>query len=119
MNEQNSCWTLLFDENCPLCTRFANTVSAIDKKKSVSMQSYQMYYKQNQSIGLDQLSSDLHLINNNGDILTGSVAIKKMLEIIPESKPMKWMLTKSSNSLSQSFYSVAKRARKRCKKCGK
>jgi predicted DCC family thiol-disulfide oxidoreductase YuxK len=112
-------WKLLFDEDCALCGKFAGAIARFDKKNEIEIISYQEHYQADSSIPLDKLSRDIHLIGKDGECLRGGEAIEKLISIIPQSRPIRWMVErKVIKKTATPLYRLMKKFRTGCLNCG-
>ncbi len=85
-------WKILFDSECPMCCRFSNIIKGMDKNGDFLLESYQNYSVYNDSPVREELSQEIHIINNNGEIRHGSEAVTTILSILPGLRPYRWMI---------------------------
>ena len=117
MNNINLKWTLLYDEECSLCRKYAEIIELYDKNHNISLISLQNHYENDQSIPFNILMEDIHLLGKRGLILKGDDAIKKLISIIPPSKPFRWMIESNTfNKSATMLYRMGKKFRK-CREC--
>ncbi len=110
-------WRLLFDGECPLCTKFSEYVKRFDINKCVLAIPLQEYYKTDKSISIDSLMKDVHLLGDNGEILVGGDAVQQIILVIPQTKPFQWMLKgKAGKKISRAVYFSMKSVRS-CIRC--
>jgi predicted DCC family thiol-disulfide oxidoreductase YuxK len=116
----NQKWKLLYDGECDLCIRFAHSVKQFDKNQCIDITPYQIHFESDNSIPLKELEKEVHLVNET-EILKGPDAITKIVGLIPETKPLQWMIESKVGQKGTGFlYKMVNRFRKRnCKTCNK
>jgi predicted DCC family thiol-disulfide oxidoreductase YuxK len=117
-NKKNKCWLLLYDDDCSFCKRFA---AIIEKYGEGLIQNFslQQHYKQYGNIPIEQLLEDVHLLGKNGEILRGGDAVNKVISLVPEARPFRWLIeSRWGKKGTNIFYSVIKKFR-HCSKCMK
>lgn len=117
-NDSKYYWQLLYDEECNYCNKFANIIEKFDngKIKNISLQEH---YKLYGTISIDDLLEEVHLLGKNGEVLKGSDAVNKIILLVPESKPFRWLIeSRWGKKGTDLLYGVIKRFRK-CSKCKK
>ena len=116
---ENEQWKLLYDGECPLCTRFANTVRRLDNETSIVVRDLHEHFREDSSIPLEKLLEDVHLLSEEGTILRGGDAVAKVITLIPQARPFRWMIeSKAGKRSSDAAYEIMARVR-RCRRCGR
>jgi len=109
-------WSLLFDNDCVICVSLANYLRKFNRNDNLQIISLQSIEAKNTN--LTNLKQEIHLINQNGDSLDGDEAIEKLIEIMPQSKPMRWLIQKSFGSkVAVPVYRLMNSIRRHCSKC--
>jgi predicted DCC family thiol-disulfide oxidoreductase YuxK len=85
-------WKVLFDSECPVCCKFSKKIQSMDKNSNFILESYQYYSSQNDLPHKEELSKEIHIINNLGDIKRGPEAVTTILSILPGLRPYRWMI---------------------------
>lgn len=85
-------WKILFDNECTVCCKFSNIIQNMDKDNNLILESYQYYSSQNTIPSKEELSKEIHIINNYDDIKRGSEAVTIILSILPGLRPYRWMI---------------------------
>lgn len=112
-------WKLLYDGECPLCTRFAAELQRYDVYKQIDIIPLQSYMGIDKAIDIVELQKDVHMLGQNGECLVGSEVIREVLMIVPQMKAFRWMLkTNAGKGLSKALYSSLKFVRN-CRHCNK
>jgi predicted DCC family thiol-disulfide oxidoreductase YuxK len=76
-----------------LCRKFSEIIIRFDVNGRVVPLSIDEFLERNENgIGHDELKKDLHIVNTNGDVLKGSIAMQKLITLLPFVRPMQWML---------------------------
>jgi predicted DCC family thiol-disulfide oxidoreductase YuxK len=86
-------WKLLYDAECHFCTRFAELVGQFCPDDQIEIISIQDYHRQDPLIPVDDLLAELHLLGDDGALLRGGDAIQKIVSIVPQVGPVRWMAT--------------------------
>ncbi len=109
-------WKLIYDEECPLCRRFAGLIKRFNRGQIENI-SFQRYHPEEGKVSLEDLQEDVHLIGKNGEVLRGADALNKILTLVPESKPLRWIAeSRWGKKSGKVLYSTMKFFR-RCSKC--
>ena len=85
-------WKVLFDSECPVCCKFSKLIQNMDKNNNFILESFQYYSSQNANPDKEELSKEIHIINNHGEVRRGSEAVINILTILPYLKPYRWMI---------------------------
>ncbi len=105
----DSYWKLLYDGECPLCTRFAAELARFDVKNEIFIISLQKYIENESAFSYDTLMKDVHLLGKHGEILIGSDAVYQILMLVPQTKPYRWMIQgRRGKTISRAVYSTLK-----------
>ena len=119
---------ILYDADCQLCVKFATAIRRLDHSNQFELVNLQYHFSIDQSVPLDELEKNLHLIADDGSVLVGDHAFKFILQKIPAAKPLRYLIIKSSitSSLLFSGLNRIKRWTKSryslkspCKRCGR
>ena len=109
-------WSLLFDDECVICVKLAEYLRKFNKNENLHIVSLQSIEEPN--IDSQQLKDKIHLVNQDGESLEGDEAIEKLIEIMPQSKPMRWLMQKSfANKVAVPLYRIMHSIRRHCAKC--
>ena len=112
-------WTLLYDCDCPLCTRFAKIVESIDHDNMINFIPLQDYCRKEQRFTCEELLRTVHIISEHGQVLKGGDALGKVLMLVPASRPYRWLLqSKVGRGVSNTVY-FALNSFRRCYKCNR
>ena len=89
----------------------------MDKDSNFILESYQYYSSQNAVPAIAELSKEIHIINNHGDIKRGSEAVIIILSILPGLRPYRWMIeSRWGKRGTKILYTSLERFRK-CRNC--
>lgn len=126
--EKNSPYTppiLIYDGDCILCTRFAQSLERCQETCHIQRVPYQDpdIFKHHPQLSLEQCQIHPHLIQENGEILVAEQVIEYLIQLYPVVKNFSWLLDKKAGKKTvELFYSAASRLRKNlkkdCPKCG-
>jgi predicted DCC family thiol-disulfide oxidoreductase YuxK len=117
--QNTSNWKLLYDGECEMCIRFSGLVRKFDDRQMIEVIPYQRYSEEGGEIPLQELEKEVHLISET-EVLKGSDAVCRLIELLPPLKPFRWMIeNRAGKGLARIFYRMANGYRKRCKTCRK
>ncbi len=85
-------WKLLYDRNCPFCQRFAEAVERFDTTNQIELVSLQEYSRTHDHPSRQELLSELHILGADGEMLKGGDAVRKIVNLVPQTKPLRWMI---------------------------
>jgi len=112
-------WRLLFDGECPYCCRFAEMVRKFDHDNLVAIISLQEHSLDDDTIPLDELLEDVHLLDREGNILKGGDAVNRIITLVPGVRPFRWMVeSRWGHKGTELLYRTMKSFRG-CRKCDK
>ncbi|MBN2435328.1 MAG: DUF393 domain-containing protein [Spirochaetes bacterium] len=112
-------WTLLYDRDCPLCSRFAVIVEKLDHENMIDFVPLQDYCKKEIRFSCEELLKTVHIISEQGQVLKGGDAVCKVLMLVPASRPYRWLLkSKVGHRVSNTVY-FALNSIRRCYKCNR
>lgn len=117
---------LVYDGECVLCLRFAQSLDRVENAKSICKVPYQneeLYHFYPQ-LKREDCENHPHLILETGDVLVGEMVVDHLIRLYPAVKTFSWLLDKEMGRKSvELFYTAASRLRKNlkkaCPKCGK
>ncbi|MCP4138461.1 MAG: DUF393 domain-containing protein [bacterium] len=114
IEKDSAAWILLYDAECSLCTRFARFIEEFDRAKQIEIVSLQEHFLLNESIPLEELMKEVHLLGENNLIFRGEEAVGKIISLVPQAKPLRWMVESRWGQKSASLaYRTAKRLRRK------
>jgi len=115
-----SYWELLYDGECPLCSKFARQLEKFDMYDEISIIPLQDYnIPEDSSFSRSDLERDVHMFGKNGECLVGGEAVQQILTMMPRMKPFRWMIkSNAGKGLSKALYSSMSFARG-CSRCRK
>lgn len=115
--ENNLVWKVLFDSDCPVCCKFSKLIQNMDKNSNFILESYQYYSDHNAMPPKEELSKEIHIINNNGEIKRGAEAVTTILAVLPGLRPYRWMVeSRWGKRGTKILYKKLERHRK-CRNC--
>ncbi len=117
---------LLFDEECPLCKRFAQSLQRIEFKNKIHY--YSIYnetiYEELDFLNKDEVHEEVHLVlgKDKGTVLKGSQVIQYLAAENPKVKSFAWLIESDMGQKAiETFYKGVNKCRKslhaRCPKC--
>lgn len=94
--------TILYDGDCSICVAFATTIKRLDSHSCFNLISIQRYFQDNQSIPIESLQEEIHIIRIDGSIIRGEQAYDFIFEKIPTARSIRSAIGQSStNKLMQ------------------
>lgn len=117
---------LLFDEECPLCKRFAQSLERIEFKNNINF--YSIYderiYEEFSFLKKEEVFEEVHLIlsNDKGSVLKGAQVVQFLAAENPKVKHFAWLIESDmGQKATEAFYNGINKCRKslhaRCPKC--
>lgn len=101
-----------------MCIRFAEGVRRFGDNKILSAVPIQRHLLEDQSISEKELLEEIHLLGEDGTVLRGAEAIKRVVQLAPSLESMRWMLdTRIGQKSVGIVYRVANKLRRSCIKC--
>ncbi len=110
-------WKVLFDSECPLCCKFSKIIANMDKNGNFYLESYQDYSLNNSVPPIEELSREIHIINEDGEIKRGSEAVTAILAILPGLKPYRWMIESRWGRRGTSLLYTGLGRYRKCRSC--
>lgn len=116
----------VYDSKCPLCVRFMQSVQRLEK--DFELHYYDLHdeeiYKKFSFLNFDSCSEQLHLVDEDEQVLKGSEAILWLSSRLPLVKKFSWLIeSEKGQKAVDLFYTVANKYRetlaKRCPECTK
>src|SRR6056297_2334478 len=109
-------WTLLFDNQCALCSKFASFARRFGSS-SLSVISIEQYCRDHDFLSYDELMKDVHLLGPESEIYRGKEAAEKIALLFPALKPFRWILeSHAGKNTTRRIYASINHFR-RCRKC--
>jgi len=117
---------LLFDEECPLCKRFAQSLERIEFKNKINF--YSIYderiYEELEFLDKKEVFEEVHLIlsKDKGSVLKGHQVVQFLAAENSQVKRFAWLIESNmGQKASEAFYNGINKCRKalhaRCPKC--
>lgn len=108
---------MLFDADCDFCARFAEKVSAFNTAECLQVISFQLHFSFDQSIPLEELAEELHLLSPQKEVFRGGAALQKLFVLFPMFRPFRWMIESGTGKRAgRVAYNTLKRWRS-CRGC--
>lgn len=124
-NSQSAPPILIYDGECTLCTRFAQSLERHQETRHINLAPYQdqEIFNRYPQLSLEQCQIHPHLIQENGEVLVAEQVIEYLIQLYPVVKNFSWLLDKKAGKKTvELFYTAASRLRKNlkkdCPKCG-
>jgi predicted DCC family thiol-disulfide oxidoreductase YuxK len=105
MSESKS--VLIFDSECPLCTRFKQGLELMDLPKKIRFIPLQdpKLFEEFPELNAEDCASQVHLITEERKILKGPEVVEYLLKTLPGVSKLSWLLdTESGKKATQLFY---------------
>ena len=122
--EKNN-YTIIFDDQCPLCLRFKQGLSHILSNefqfRSILEETNHRDFPQ---LDIDQLKETVHMISNTGDVFKGVELIEVIAKHTPLVSKFAWLLeTGGGKKASEFFYDkvnqLKEQLKESCPSCDK
>ncbi len=117
---------LLYDSECTLCMRFAQSIEKIDKQQKINLVSIYTEHIYQQFKGLDRERCDqvIHFIDENKVIYEGPDAIEQLIKILPNVNKFSWLIENEMGKKALDFFykkvsAYRKRTKDSCPGCNK
>lgn len=97
---------LIFDSNCPLCSRFKQGLELMDSSRKIRFVSLQDsdIFNEFPEISYEQCSSQVHLIDENRKILKGPEVVEYLIKSLPGVSKLSWLLDSESGKKATQFF---------------
>ncbi len=98
---------IIFDSECPLCTRFKQGLELMDFNKSIRFLSVQdeKTFEEFPELNKEHCLSEVHLVTSTREILKGHEVVEYLVKTLPGVSKLSWLLdTESGKKASQFFY---------------
>ena len=112
-------WRLLYDAECPTCTKFAGSIKRFDTGGRLCVESLQDFSGRDDSISMDELLEVVHLLGSDGTVLRGGEAVQMILLLAPQLKPLRWMIDSRWGARTSSIIYTSISHFRRCRNCGR
>ena len=114
---------MIYDRECPFCLRFQQALEKLMSNNPqitfMPLQERDVYHRYPQ-LDPQLVAQELHVINEQGQILTGTMAVSYILQLVPLAEKFIWLLdTTSGQKAIDYFYQQVKKRREVLKnRCG-
>ncbi len=117
---------LLFDDQCPLCVRFSQSLKMAGRENAPTLLS--IHHPELLSIfptlKLEECTQTIHFIDARSVLYTGSEAVTELVKLIPAAEKFAWLIDSAMGQKAVDFfYNTANRMRdsllNRCGACKK
>lgn len=97
---------LIFDSNCPLCTRFKQGLELMDSSKRIRFVPLQDkdIFNEFLEITYEECSSQVHLITEDRKILKGPEVVEYLIKSLPCVSKLSWLLDSESGKKATQFF---------------
>lgn len=114
----NPPYRLLYDAECPYCVKFSSLLRQFDTAMQIETVSLQNHFRGDDSISLEALREELHMLGPASEIFRGTDAVQKIISLVPQTIFFKWMIDRFwGRKGSEMLYAAMKKFRK-CADCG-
>lgn len=100
---------ILYDAECPMCVKFADTLRRLDRSAYFELVSLQIHFAEDDTIPLHILEADLHVIKSDGSLVKGDEAYDFICSTIPAAKTLRSMLGETT---TRGIFSGVKRMKR-------
>ena len=66
---------------------------------------------------MEELLSEVHLLGPEGTVLRGGEAVRKIISLVPQSRPLRWMVTSRWGHRGAGFLYRTLQTLRRCPRC--
>ncbi|MCK5883394.1 MAG: DUF393 domain-containing protein [Bacteriovoracaceae bacterium] len=123
MNNKYALPILLYDDQCPLCRRFSESLGRVETTPitKVSIHDNNIYHVFPE-LSEDHCQLDVHYITPERKVLVGAMVVDHLIRQYPMVKKFSWLMDSEIGKRSVDlFYSATSRLRRNiigCKRCG-
>lgn len=124
MEEKPKLPILLFDQECPLCVRFKETLIRTEGFENLNPIAYQNdeVYIAYPSLSKENCAAEIHLLLEDESILKGSDALAYLLKLNPSISKFSWLIESNMGKKAIDYFHqmtdyYRQVARKRCSSC--
>ena len=126
-NNSYSLPLLIYDGDCALCLRFAQSIKHQKETEHITCVAYQdkNLYEQFPQLDEEQCRAHPHLILEDGSVLFGKMVLEYLINFFPIVKKFSWLLDKEMGKKAvELFYHAASKLHQKlkdddCPSCGK
>jgi len=115
---------LLFDSECPLCERFANSIARMESTEHIKLEplSNSNLYQDFPILNYEQCKKEVHLLLSKDEVLKGAKVIEYLITLNPKVKKISWLIQSNAGQKALDiFYKSSNLYREsllnRCPKC--
>ena len=119
MEELKKLPILLYDEKCPLCVRFKQSLQRLEGGDEINFVSIynDEVYEQYSELDKDQCHEVVHLIRKDKSIISGERVIKHLIQLYPLVNKFAWLLDSNMGQKAVNyFHSMTNKMRKDLKR---
>ena len=119
MDEKLNPPIILFDEKCPLCVRFKDSLKMLDGTEKITPISIdnEKVYEQFPSLNKESCHKEVHYIDSDGKILVGEHAMEHLIKLFPLVNKFSWLVESNMGKSAVSyFHSMTNKYRRTLKK---
>jgi len=93
MEEKRQAYTVLYDGDCPICTRSVEELEKWDRDGVLEMVPIQDPEVPERFPGLSRraLEESIHLVGADGKVWTGAAAVEELMGILPRWRWLSWL----------------------------
>ena len=104
MNDNRA--VLIFDSECPLCTRFKQGLEFMDIQKKIRFVPVQdtEIFKEFTELSVDECLSQVHLITPERQIMKGQEVVEYLIKTLPGVSKLSWLLDSESGKKATQFF---------------
>lgn len=117
---------LIYDEDCPLCVRFMQTLEKLpgtERITKIPLQDENLYFHFTE-ITQDQCFEEIHYIDESGNILKGNQVHEALIGMFPAVKKFSWLIESQMGQKAIDYFhhmasNYRKKLKKECSGCNK
>ena len=117
---------LIFDADCPLCVRFKQALSFLDKDNRVQMTPLQdeSLFENFPQFNKSECEQEIHLLKLDGEAIGGAEVIEYLVSMFPGVQKFAWLVESESGKKAVSYFydkvnELREKVKKDCPGCGK
>lgn len=95
---------ILFDPECPLCTRFKQGLEYLDKNLNFESARNDEVYVQFPELSRQKCLEKVHMITADMKILSGSEVVDELLKTLPGVSKLSWLLDNQQGQKVKDFF---------------
>lgn len=95
---------ILFDPECPLCLRFKQGLSLMDKNLVFISVREESTFERFPELSRQECLEKVHLIKDSGEVISGPDVVDYLVERLPGVKKLSWLLDSDQGKKVKNFF---------------